>query len=667
MRDQYEPPSNPSTNDTFAELVHRLLDADLERRQLLTRAVRGGLGLAAISLFGGGLTACSDGGSASPTAANAPVGSGGPTGPLPFEFTGIQSSTVDEVKVPAGYTARVLYAWGDPIGATGMAVGTPAFKADASNTAEEQALQAGMHHDGMQFFPLPAGSSSSSWGLLAVNHEYTDDGLLHPGGFTPWTAEKVTKSQYAHGVSVVEVELTNNAWSVVRPSQFARRITARTPMRLAGPAAGADAMKTADDATGQSVLGTVNNCANGFTPWGTYLTCEENWNGYFVNATTPIPADQARYGISKDGGGYRWHEHDRRFDAHANPNEPNRFGWVVEIDPYDPQSVPVKRTALGRIKHEGATVTVAADNRVVVYMGDDERFEYIYKFVSKKPWNPLVRGANADVLDEGTLYVAKFNADGTGTWLELSHAKNNLVAANGFQSQADICIKTRQAADQAGATKMDRPEWIAVHPTTKDVYVTLTNNSQRGTTGKPGVDAANPRPTNTFGHIVRWMETNSDPAATTFAWNVFLLCGDPANADANKKGNLKGDIFGSPDGLAFDPRGILWIQTDVSTSVLGTGDYATIGNNQMLACDIASGTTRRFLTGPKGCEITGITFTNDQRNLFINIQHPGETASERSDPAQPKAISSWPDGQTGGRPRAATVVIRRNDGGLIGT
>lgn len=669
MRDtQDDATSNPSPNESFSNLVQRLLDSDLDRRQLLKQVTRGGLGLAAISLFGGGLVSCSGSDAGSPASPSlGPSVGNSPTGPLPFEFQGIKLATLDSVQVPPGYTAKVLYAWGDAIGAQGLTPGLPTFQSDASNSADDQAVQAGMHHDGIYFFPLPAGGESSTWGLLAVNHEYTDDGLLHPGGFTPWTAEKVKKSQHAHGVSIVEVELTNNQWTVVRPSQFARRVTSRTPMTLTGPAAGSDLLKTAADPTGRAVLGTLNNCAYGHTPWGTYLTCEENWNGYFVNASTTIPADQARYGISKDGGGYRWHEHDTRFDAQANPNEPNRFGWVVEIDPYDPQSVPVKRTALGRVKHEGATVTVAPDNRVVVYMGDDERFEYIYKFVSRSPWNPLNRAANATLLDEGTLYVAKFNVDGTGEWLELSHAKNNLTAANGFHSQADISVKTRQAADLAGATKMDRPEWIAVHPTTKEVYVTLTNNSQRGTTGKPGTDAANPRGTNVFGHIVRWKETNNNSASTTFAWNVFLLCGDPANPDANKKGTLKGDIFGSPDGLWFDHRGILWIETDISTSVLGTGDYASFGNNQMLACDVSSGTTRRFLTGPNGCEITGIVITQDQRNMFINIQHPGETASERSDPAHPTAVSSWPDGVSAGRPRSATVVIRKNDGGLIGT
>lgn len=664
MRDDApESSSNSSSSDTFADMVQRLLDADLDRRQLMAHVVRGGLGLAALNVFGGSLIGCSDG-SSSPAVA---AGAGQSGGPLPFEFESIGVAAADTVQVPPGYSAKTLYAWGDPIGAANLVPGQPAFKQDASNTAEEQAVQAGMHHDGIHFFPLPAGSSSSTWGLLAINHEYTDDGLLHVGGQTPWTADKVTKSQNGHGVSIVEVEFTNNTWSVVRPSQFARRITGNTAMLLSGPAAGTDLMKTTDDPAGRTVLGTLNNCAHGSTPWGTYLTCEENWNGYFVNGAATIPAEQARYGITKDGFGYRWHEYDKRFDANANPNEPNRFGYVVEIDPYDPAARPVKRTALGRIKHEGAWVTVAPDNRIVVYMGDDERFEYLYKFVSRNPWNPINRAANKDLLDSGTLYVAKFNADGTGNWLELTQGKGDLTAANGFATQADVCVKTRQAADRLGATKMDRPEWVAVHPITKDVYLTLTNNSQRGTSGRPGTDAANPRASNVFGHIVRWKEANSNPTATTSAWNVFLLCGDPANSDPSKKGNLKGDIFGSPDGLWFDPRGVLWIQTDISTSVLGTGDYTSIGNNQMLACDVLSGTTRRFLIGPKACEVTGVIATPDLRTMFVNIQHPGETASERSDPASPKAVSSWPDGPAGGRPRSATVVIRKNDGGLIGT
>jgi len=490
--------------------------------------------------------------------------------------------------------------------------------------------------------------------------------LLHADGMSTWSAEKVRKSQAAHGVSVIEVEKRGGNWAVVRPSNYARRVTASTPIRISGPAAGHAAMRTAADPAGIEVLGTFNNCANGYTPWGTYLTCEENFNGYFVNAGK-IPPEQQRYGVSARGAGYRWHEFDARFDAAAHPNEPNRFGWVVEIDPFDPKSVPVKRTALGRVKHEGAAMTLTADDRVVLYMGDDQQFEYIYKFVSRDAYNRKDRAANRDLLDHGTLYVARFNADGAGEWLELTHGKNGLNADRGFASQADVLIKTRQAGDVVGATKMDRPEWTAVNPKDRSVYCTLTNNSQRGAKDQPGVDAANPRANNTFGHIIRWREAGDTAAATTFRWDIFVMAGDPLLTDANKHGNIRGDVFGSPDGLWFDLAGRLWIQTDVSTSVLNRGDYAAVGNNQMLCADIASGRISRFLTGPKGCEITGIAETPDGTTMFINIQHPGETASERNDPATPMAVSSWPDGAAGGRPRAATVVIRKDNGGVIGT
>jgi secreted PhoX family phosphatase len=578
-------------------------------------------------------------------------------------FTAISGSREDRVRVPEGYSTSVLYRWGD---AVGSAEGMPEFKNDASNTAAEQALQAGMHHDGIQYFPLPYGSQNSERALLVMNHEYTDDGLLHGDGFNRWSAEKVRKAQNAHGVSVIEVECRAGHWSIVRPSRYARRITAQTPMRMAGPAAGHPLLRTAADPGGIEVLGTVNNCADGYTPWGTYLTCEENWNGYFVNAGTISP-EQQRYGVNAKGAGYRWHEFDARFDAAANPNETNRFGWVVEIDPFDPQSKPVKRTALGRMKHEGAALSLTADNRVVYYMGDDQQFEYIYKFVSRDAYDKNDRAANRDLLDHGTLYVARFNADGGGEWLELVYGNNSLTAANGFASQADVVIRTRQAADIAGATKMDRPEWTAVNPKDKSVYCTLTNNTARGAKDQPGVDAANPRANNTFGHIIRWSERGGDPAATRFAWDIFVLAGDSLLADAGKHGNIKGDVFGSPDGLWFDAAGRLWIQTDVSTSTLNRGDYAGVGNNQMLCADPATGKIRRFVTGPKGCEITGITMTPDGTSMFINIQHPGETPSERSDPTQPLAVSRWPDGEAAGRPRAATIVIRRDDRGIVGT
>jgi secreted PhoX family phosphatase len=627
-------------NSSVAGSFARLLEARLSRRQILQ-------GATLLPLLGLPL------GCATP-------GTRADTGEI--GFSAISGSREDRVRVPAGYSTNVVYRWGD---ATGSAAGMPAFKTDAGNTAAEQALQAGMHHDGIQYFSLPYGSQNSARGLLVMNHEYADDGLLHGDGFNNWSAEKVRKSQNAHGMSVIEVENRAGQWSVVRPSRYARRVTAQTPMRIAGPAAGHSLLKTAADPAGMEVLGTVNNCANGYTPWGTYLTCEENWNGYFVNAGT-IPPEQRRYGVTAQGAGYRWHEFDQRFDAAAHPNETNRFGWVVEIDPFEPESKPVKRTALGRVKHEGAALALTADNRVVFYMGDDQQFEYIYKFVSRDPYNQTDRAANRDLLDHGTLYVAKFNADGSGEWLELVHGKSGLTAEAGFTSQADVLVKTRQAADRAGATKMDRPEWTAVNPRDKSVYCTLTNNSARGAKDQPGTDAANPRANNTFGHIIRWHERDSDAAALAFKWDIFVLAGDPLLAEANKQGNIKGDVFGSPDGLWFDPAGRLWIQTDVSTSVLNRGDYAGVGNNQMLCADPASGRVRRFLTGPKGCEITGITMTPDGTR-FINIQHPGETASERSDPAQPLAVSNWPDGEAAGRPRSSTIVIRKDDGGIVGT
>jgi secreted PhoX family phosphatase len=624
--------------------LERLLEVDGARRRVLKAGLLGGI-IAA-------LPACAT--------------RGGAPGAL-IGFKSVPVSVADAVTVPDGYKAQVLYAWGDAIGSS---AGQPAFKWDGANSAADQALQAGMHHDAVEYFPLPyedkGRSHNATRALLAVNHEYTDDGLLHPDGMRTWNAGKVAKAQAAHGVSVIEVLREGGAWGVVRPSRYARRITAQTPIRVSGPAAGHAMLKTAADPAGNRVLGTINNCAGGYTPWGTYLTCEENFNGYFSNAGN-IPELQRRYGISARGAGYRWHEHDARFDAQAHPNEPNRFGWVVEIDPYDPQSTPVKRTALGRIKHEGAMVTLAKDGRVVVYMGDDERFEYIYKFVSARPYDAANREANRNLLDEGTLYVAFFSEGGRGSWIELKHGENGLTAASGFDSQAEILVRTRQAADFVGATKMDRPEWMAVHPVTKDVYVTLTNNTSRGAAGQPGLDAANPRAANVFGHIVKWTEQGADPGAHRFVWEHFVLAGDPAHPDPAKRGNIKGDAFGSPDGLWVDQRGILWILTDVSTSVLNAGDYARLGNNQMLAADPGTGEIRRFLTGPAGCEITGCTMAPDGRTLFVNIQHPGETASERTDPAAPRGVSNWPDFQADGRPRSATLAIRRDDGGVIGS
>ena len=576
-------------------------------------------------------------------------------------FKSVPVSTTDKVVVPDGYTAQVLAPWGEPIGITGN---MPAFKPDASNTAAEQAAQMGMHHDGMQYFAL----DGSRRGLLAINHEYTDDGLLHADGQNSWTLEKVKKAQAAHGVSVIEVEQVGASWQVVRPSRYARRITANTPCAIGGPAAGHPLMRTAADPSGRTVLGTIGNCAAGITPWGTYLTAEENWCNYFTAADVPT-AHEKRWDIRR-ATWYRWPELDERFDTVRYPNEPNRFGWIVEIDPMDPTSTPIKRTALGRAAHEGATVAVTKQRRAVVYCGEDRAFEYIYRFVSRdtiRAATPLLSAAkaNADLLEHGTLFVARFDADGRGRWLPLVHGQGPLTAANGFADAGEVLVKTRQASDALGATKMDRPEWVAVSPVDGFVYCTLTNNDARGRPGKPGLDAANPRANNTMGQIIRWKE-DGDFDGDTFVWNHLVLAGDPANARAEAKGNIRGDAFSSPDTVAFDSQGRLWIGTDISNSTLLKGEHQRLGNNALLACNPVSGEMRRFLTGPSGCEITAATWTPDGRTLFINIQHPGETPGSRNDPLQPRRFSNWPDFSPVGRPRSATLAIRKNDGGVIG-
>jgi secreted PhoX family phosphatase len=579
------------------------------------------------------------------------------SGPL-LGFKSVPVSTADAVVVPEGYSAQVIAAWGEPVGLSGD---LPAFKFDATNTAAQQEAQMGMHHDGIHYFA----QEGSTRGLLVMNHEYVDDGLLHADGMKTWTSEKVRKAQAAHGVSVIEVEFKDGQWQMVRPSPWARRITANTPMTFGGPAAGHAMLKTAADPSGRRVLGTLNNCASGITPWGTYLTAEENFIFYFKGPDNPSP-HEARWGLRKgDPVGYRWHEFDARFDAGKHPNEPNRFGWMVEIDPFNPSMTPVKRTAMGRASHEGATVAVTKDGRAVVYSGEDARFEYIYKFVSRDRIKPGGYGPNAELLDHGTLYVARFDADGSGRWLALTHGQGPLTAANGFADQGEVLIKTRQASDLLGATKMDRPEWID-YDKNGWVYCTLTNNSNRGADRQPAVDAANPRANNTMGHIIRWKD-EGDFDGISFRWNHFVLAGDPTNERPEARGNVKGDAFACPDGLWVDARGVLWIQTDMSTSAMGKGDLARLGNNCMLAADPATAEVRRFLTGPAGCEITGATGTPDGRTMFVNIQHPGESPSERSDPEQPRRVSNWPDKLPTGRPRSATVVIRKNDGGPIGS
>ncbi|WP_312974119.1 PhoX family phosphatase [Atlantibacter sp.] len=637
--------NNRSANPVFSDVAN----AFLSRRRFLQMGVVAGAAVSFPALM------------KSPTAWAVETAMARPSS---LGFTSIAVSTDDTVRVPEGYVARPFYRWGDAVGLKGN---LPEFKTDGSNTTDEQAAQAGMHHDGMAWFSLPLGSDDPHHGLLAMNHEYIDNGLLFKDGVANWNLDKVRKGQNAMGISVIEVKKQGDSWIVVRPSEFARRITVNTPMKLTGPAKNHALMKTDADPQGETVLGTMQNCANGHTPWGTYLTCEENWSDIFVKKAAPNALEK-RYGISDSDESYRWSEADARFSVDATPNEPNRFGWVVEIDPYNPQSTPRKHTALGRFKHEGAAITLAADNRVVAYMGDDQKFEYIYKFVSANKYDASQRDAAMDLLSEGTLYVAKFNEDGSGSWLPLVYGQSGLDASNGFASQGELLIKTRLAADIVGATKMDRPEWIAVDPhAAGSVYCTLTNNSDRGKEGKAPVDAANPRANNVYGHIMHWTEENSDPASTAFKWDILVMGGKPDSADEKAKGSMKGAEFGSPDGLSFDHRGVLWIQTDVSSSTINKKAYEGMGNNQMLATVPGTNEYRRFLTGPRGCEITGIAFTPDNRTLFINIQHPGEPGDDISDPANPTAVSTWPDGDKTSRPRSSTVVIVKADGGIIGS
>ena len=631
--------SNRSGNPAFASV------SDPARRIWL----QGGLGAAAAALLAP-LAGC----------ASAPNGPGRPSSPGGrIGFEGIAASSADRVAVPPGYVAQVLARWGEPVGIAGA---MPAFRDDLSNSAAEQALQLGMHHDGMAFFAL----DGQRRGLLVINHEYTDDGMLHAGGMLPWTPEKVRKSQAAHGLSVVEIAFDGRRWQPVRPSPFARRITANTPCVVAGPAAGHALLRTALDPEGRSVQGTLNNCAGSATPWGTYLAGEENFRFYFAGGVER-DADQRRWGMTEQAF-FRWPEHDARFDARQHPHEFHRFGWIVEVDPMDPGAAPIKRTALGRGAHEGAWVATTRDGRAVVYSGEDARFEYIYKFVSRDRIAPASAGrtaaqANRELLDHGTLYVARFDADGQGRWLPLVHGEGPLTVAAGFADQGAVLVRTRQAADLLGATRMDRPEWLAIDQAQGVVYCTLTNNSARGAPGRPGVDAANPRANNVMGQVIRWQE-EGDFDGQRMRWDHLLLAGDPANARPEARGNIQGDIFACPDGLLLDARGLLWIQTDAAAYEMGRGEMQAMGNNQMLACDPATGEVRRFLTGPVNCEITGATMAPDGRTLFVNIQHPGEPPSDRSAPGEAMKYSTWPDG---GRPRSATLAIRREDGGPVGT
>ncbi len=650
--DRDDIPTNPSTEPTIGDIIA----ARYRRRDVL----RGALGVTAIAATLGPL-------------ALATTRSAGATSGR-FAFEEIVHGVDDTHRVAPGYSADVLLRWGDPIVA-----GAPDF--DPNNqTAEAQSGQFGYNNDFVGFVSLPQGGDSADHGLLCVNHEYTNTDLMFPGV----TGEdrkldpaKLTKAHIdvelaAHGNSVVEIKKTDGKWTVVKDSPFNRRITTlATEMLVTGPAAGHDRMKTSADPTGMTVIGTVNNCAGGISPWGTYLTAEENFHQYFMGEVSGLAEEQnyKRYGVAGDNTDYIWGKFHDRFDVTKEPNEANRFGWIVEIDPYDPQSTPKKRTALGRFKHEGAESIVNKDGRVVVYTGDDQRFDYLYKFVTDGTFNPDDRAANMDLLDRGTLYVAKFHDDGTLEWLPLVHGQGPLTAENGFKTQADVMIETRRAADLLGATPMDRPEDVEPNKVTQKVYVMLTNNSKRK---EDQVDAVNPRASNTFGHIVELTPPDGDHAAPTASWDILVKCGDPAKAEVGAMWNpatSENGWFAAPDNCAMDSAGRLWISTDQGSnwSKTGTADgiWALETEGEL------RGTGKMFYRVPIGAEMCGPCFSPDSSTLFVAVQHvasdgvkafPGfERTSTFEDPA-----TRWPDFKDGMPPRPSVVAITKQGGGAIG-
>ncbi|TCJ13656.1 PhoX family phosphatase [Rubrobacter taiwanensis] len=654
---------NTSDNPYFGDI----LDQVLSRRGFLKLGAA-----AAIVLYAG----------ARPSPAGAqPARNGGRRSGLTFEP--VPPNDLDDMIVPSGYDYNVVVRWGDPI-----LPGAPEFDFE-NQTAEAQSRQFGYNCDYVAFFPLSRRGRESERALLVVNHEYTNSELMFrdfdPEGTSQEDLERIQIELMAHGISVVEIRRRRQGgYEMVRSRRYNRRITAQTPMELTGPAAGHPWLRTSTDPEGRTVLGCLNNCAGGHTPWGTYLSGEENFNQYFVNAG--MVEDRAkresyeRYGFGETlpPFGYRgWERTEERFDLAEEPNEGFRFGYVVEVDPFDPDFTPRKRTALGRFKHEGAETTLSRDGRPVAYMGDDERFDYIYKFVSSRKMakgnGPRARKHNLTLLDHGTLYVARFSGDspqqeidgsgelpsdgafdGTGEWVPLVSGEKSFVPG---MSAAEVLINTRVAADKVGATKMDRPEDIERNPVNGRVYAALTNNTRRGAPGNPGPDEANPRTDNKHGHVLEISEEGDDPAATRFTWKVFLLCGDPDDSSTYFAGFDKSQVspISSPDNVTFDERGNLWIASDSAR--------ALPQNDGFFAVPVEGperGYLRQFLTVPFGAEACGPRITPDERTIFCAVQHPGEVdGASPDDPA-----SRWPDGE---QPRPSVVSVFRQDRGRIGS
>lgn len=675
----YEAAEDQPINTTGESTLGDFINARYSRRCVL----KGALGVTALSAL-----------AASPLSLLAAAGKQDRSTGSRFGFAEIAHGVDETHHVAPGYSADVLIRWGDPV-----VPGGARFDPYAQSPVA-QGKQFGYNNDFIGYIPLPLGSNNSEHGLLCVNHEYTDEEVMFPGlGKYDDTHSGVTKEvvdieMACHGGSVLEVKKEGGKWSVVPDSRYARRINALdTMMTISGPAAGHPRLRTSEDPAGTRVIGTINNCAGDITPWGTYLMAEENFHGYFQgdleNHRLPVTApgkegasndsgdsigehpekvNYQRYGVPD--GRYAWGRFHRRFDVNAEPNEPNRFGWIVEVDPLDPQSMPVKRTALGRFKHEGAESIVNGDGRLVLYSGDDQRFEYLYKFVSEGRVDPTNRAANRDLLDRGTLYVARFHSNGTLTWLPLIFGWNGLTPENGFQSQADVLIETRRAASVLGATPMDRPEDVESNPKTGRVYVMLTNNSKR----KPDqVDPVNPRAANIWGHLLELTPPAGDHASITFGWDILIKAGNPADTGVAALWNpatSENGWFSCPDNCAVDHQGRLWVATDqgkawkkASGSADGVWAVETEGKDR--------GSGRMFFRVPIGAEMCGPRFTPDDKTLFVAVQHPAtdgtkdfpgfERSSTFEDPA-----TRWPDFDPGMPPRPSVVVITKDDGDVIG-
>ena len=726
---------NPSSNTRFSDI----LNARFSRRNLLGTGAKFSAGSA---LFASGLTACgSSSDDALATPAVAPI-----VAPKSFTFTAVAKNITDQVSVPPGYTATIIARLGDPLTAN-----TAEFLNDGKDSGVSYANRVGDHADGMHYFGLSTAGAksniSANRAILAVNHEALTPIFLHVDGVTSigtgtaqkrTVAEEVAREMNAMGVSLFEVNKTATTWAYKKDSNFNRRVTTITPIALSGPAAGSTFMRTKYSPTGVVTRGTANNCASGYTPWGTYLTCEENWAGYFRRVTASDDAKRTakellslnRYGVRGNGRELwatvtpdtpddlygRWNAEKLGTSSDGVDdyrNAPNTFGWNVEIDPYNTSSVPKKRTAMGRFAHEGAwPCNPVVGKPLAWYMGCDSRNEYIYKYVSSANWDlaDADRGlaAGDKYLDDGKLYAAKINNDGTGSWIELKFGVNGITPAAtnyAFENQADVLVNTRLAADLVGATKMDRPEWGAVNPLNGEFYITLTNTNSAS---RPiaNVNAANPRfyndkrttgtdqKGNPNGHIIRFAETNADVTSLTFKWDVFLFGARATQSRTNVNLSALTDAndFSSPDGLWFSQSvpGLLWIQTDdgaftdVTNCMLlaalpgsmGDGKKLTINNvdgtltstvDTFVGAELGEPKLRRFLVGPKDCEITGLAESPDGKSLFVNIQHPGEDTTS-AEFASGNFTSVWPDGNatTKRRPRSATIVITKNDGGVVG-